>query len=112
MLTIPMDEVGGLKIDPSVGRKLVDLPQDQRCLRVAVLGGGCSGFQYEIKIDDPQEDDDVFEGKGYKVCVDPVSRPFLEKACLIYRTDLTGSRFIVENPNAASSCGCGLSFSL
>ncbi|MDD9715432.1 MULTISPECIES: HesB/IscA family protein [Dinoroseobacter] len=83
-----------------------------KALRVAVEGGGCSGFQYEIKLDDPAEDDLVLEGKGQKVVVDAVSLPFLENAVIDFTEELIGARFTIENPNASSSCGCGTSFSM
>lgn len=81
-------------------------------LRVAVEGGGCSGFQYEIKIDDPAEDDLVLEKDGQRVLIDPVSLPFLADAEIDFADELIGARFVVHNPNATSSCGCGTSFSI
>lgn len=81
-------------------------------LRVAVDGGGCSGFQYDIKLDQPEEDDLVLEKDGQKVLVDSVSLPFLANAVIDFSEELIGARFTVENPNAASSCGCGTSFSM
>lgn len=83
-----------------------------KALRVAVEGGGCSGFQYDIVLDDPAEDDLVLEGKGQKVVVDTVSLPFLENATIDFTEELIGARFVIENPNATSSCGCGTSFSM
>ncbi|KPD11433.1 iron-sulfur cluster assembly accessory protein [Phaeobacter sp. 11ANDIMAR09] len=81
-------------------------------LRVAVEGGGCSGFQYEIALDAPAADDLVLEGQGEKVVVDTVSLPFLENAVIDFTEELIGARFTIENPNASSSCGCGTSFSM
>ncbi|MEM7521777.1 MAG: iron-sulfur cluster assembly accessory protein [Pseudomonadota bacterium] len=81
-------------------------------LRVAVEGGGCSGFQYEINLDAPKEDDLVLEGAGQKVVVDSVSLPFLSNAVIDFEEELIGARFIIDNPNASSSCGCGVSFSM
>ena len=81
-------------------------------LRVAVSGGGCSGFQYDIRLDAEAEDDLILEGQGQRVLVDPVSLPFLSNAVIDFTDELIGARFVIENPNAASSCGCGLSFSL
>ena len=81
-------------------------------LRVAVEGGGCSGFQYEIQLDTPAEDDLVLEGGGEKVVVDSVSLPFLSNAVIDFTEELIGARFVIENPNATSSCGCGTSFSM
>jgi iron-sulfur cluster insertion protein len=83
-----------------------------KALRVAVEGGGCSGFQYEIKLDDPAEDDLVIEGAGERVVVDSVSLPFLADAVIDFSEELIGARFVIENPNATSSCGCGTSFSI
>ncbi|THD74824.1 iron-sulfur cluster assembly accessory protein [Thalassobius vesicularis] len=81
-------------------------------LRVAVEGGGCSGFQYDIKLDTPAEDDIVLEGAGEKVLVDTVSLPFLTGATIDFTEELIGARFVIDNPNATSSCGCGTSFSI
>ena len=81
-------------------------------LRVAVEGGGCSGFQYEIKLDAPAEDDLILEGHGEKVVVDAVSLPFLTGATIDFTEELIGARFVIDNPNASSSCGCGTSFSM
>ena len=83
-----------------------------KALRVAVEGGGCSGFQYEIALDDPTDDDLTLEGAGQKVVVDPVSLPFLSNAVIDFSEELIGARFVIENPNATSSCGCGTSFSM
>ncbi len=83
-----------------------------QALRVAVEGGGCSGFQYEIALDTPKDDDLVLEGGGEKVVVDAVSLPFLENAVIDFTEELIGARFTIDNPNATSSCGCGTSFSM
>lgn len=83
-----------------------------QALRIAVEGGGCSGFQYEIELGTPREDDLVLEGNGQKVVIDPVSLPFLADAVIDFTAELIGARFVIENPNASSSCGCGTSFSM
>ena len=83
-----------------------------QALRVAVEGGGCSGFQYEIALDQPKEDDLVLEGAGQKVVVDSISLPFLSNAVIDFSEELIGARFVIDNPNATSSCGCGTSFSM
>ncbi|WP_368183858.1 HesB/IscA family protein [Aestuariibius sp. HNIBRBA575] len=83
-----------------------------KALRVAVEGGGCSGFQYEIDLDEVKADDLVLEGSGEKVVVDSVSLPFLTDAVIDFSEELIGARFVIENPNASSSCGCGTSFSM
>jgi iron-sulfur cluster assembly accessory protein len=83
-----------------------------KALRVAVEGGGCSGFQYLIELDEPGEGDFVLEGAGERVVVDEVSLPFLGGAVIDFTEELVGARFTIENPNASSSCGCGVSFSM
>ena len=81
--------------------------------RVAVLGGGCSGFQYAFSIDQTRNDDDiVFTAHGVDVVVDDMSIELIEHAELDYVQDLMGSYFAVTNPNATASCGCGTSFSV
>ena len=85
---------------------------DGMALRVAVDGGGCSGFQYDIKLDAPADDDLVLEGKGERVVVDAISLPFLSNAVIDFSEELIGARFVIDNPNATSSCGCGTSFSM
>lgn len=86
--------------------------KEGQALRVAVEGGGCSGFQYDIRLDRPADDDLVLEGQGQKVVVDNVSLPFLTGATIDFTEELIGARFTIDNPNATSSCGCGTSFSL
>lgn len=85
-------------------------------LRVAVSGGGCSGFQYDIRLDRAAGDDLVLRGtgagEGQSVVVDPVSLPFLAGATIDWADELIGARFTIDNPNASSSCGCGTSFSI
>ncbi|QUJ77809.1 iron-sulfur cluster assembly accessory protein [Sulfitobacter albidus] len=83
-----------------------------KALRVAVEGGGCSGFQYEIALDAAKDDDLVLEGAGQRVVVDAVSLPFLANATIDFTEELIGARFVIDNPNATSSCGCGTSFSM
>jgi iron-sulfur cluster assembly accessory protein len=82
-------------------------------LRVAVEGGGCSGFQYEIGVAGaPNADDLVIERDGARLFVDPVSLPFLLGSEVDWVDELIGASFKVKNPNATSSCGCGVSFSV
>lgn len=85
---------------------------EAKALRVAVEGGGCSGFQYDIRLDDPAAGDLVLEAGGQKVVVDAVSLPFLAEAVIDFTEELIGARFTIDNPNATSSCGCGTSFSI
>jgi iron-sulfur cluster assembly accessory protein len=82
-------------------------------LRVAVTGGGCSGFQYNFTLDDTKTDDDlVIARDGATVLVDPMSLDFLKGAEIDFVDDLIGASFKIHNPNATSSCGCGTSFSV
>lgn len=102
------------KVTPRAFERLAEIgaASDGQALRVAVDGGGCSGFQYEIVLDQPKPDDLVLEGGGEKVVVDAISLPFLSNAVIDFSEELIGARFIIENPNATSSCGCGTSFSM
>lgn len=87
-----------------------EIPQS---LRVAVEGGGCSGFQYLIELADQANPDDlVLEKDGQAVLIDEVSLPFLANATIDFTQELIGARFVIDNPNATSACGCGTSFSL
>ncbi|MDQ2065641.1 iron-sulfur cluster assembly accessory protein [Xinfangfangia sp. CPCC 101601] len=92
--------------------EIAEMTGENRALRVGVLGGGCSGFQYDIRLDEAASDDVVLEKAGQKVLVDPTSLPFLQNAVIDYTDELIGARFVVENPNASSACGCGTSFSI
>mgnify|MGYP001187936683 CR=1 FL=1 len=86
---------------------------DALMLRLAVLGGGCSGFQYKFDLDETTNDDDhIFEMAGTKLVIDEVSLGLLGGAVIDFKTDLGGSFFQVENPNASANCGCGASFSI
>lgn len=82
-------------------------------LRVTVLGGGCSGFQYDFSFADNLESGDlVFERDGIRVVVDEMSLQYLNGSTIDFTDDLIGSSFQIRNPNATSSCGCGTSFSV
>jgi iron-sulfur cluster insertion protein len=103
------------KVTDRAFARLAEINEGQnpgRALRVAVEGGGCSGFQYDIRLDDPAEDDFVLEKDGQRVLVDSVSLPFLADAVIDFADELIGARFVIQNPNATSSCGCGTSFSI
>jgi iron-sulfur cluster assembly accessory protein len=82
----------------------------EQALRVAVKGGGCSGFQYSLALDKPKEDDHVFEHNGVSVLVDKVSMQFVFGSQVDYVDGLQGAGFTVNNPNVVAACGCGSSF--
>nr|WP_040615344.1 iron-sulfur cluster assembly accessory protein [Oceanicola granulosus] len=102
------------KVTPRAFERLAEIgaASEGKALRVAVEGGGCSGFQYQIDLDEPAEDDLVLEGAGERVVIDAVSLPFLSDAVIDFADEIIGARFVIENPNASSSCGCGTSFSM
>lgn len=82
-------------------------------LRVFVSGGGCSGFQYGFTFDEvTNEDDTVMEKNGVALLIDPMSYQYLVGAEIDYTESLEGSQFVIKNPNATSTCGCGSSFSV
>jgi len=82
-------------------------------LRVFVTGGGCSGFSYGFTFDDSiAEDDAVVETAGVKMVIDPLSFPYLLGATIDFKEDLQGAQFVVTNPNASNTCGCGNSFAI
>jgi len=86
---------------------------DNLKLRVFVTGGGCSGFQYGFAFEEGvNEDDTVIENKGARLLVDPLSYQYLAGSKIDYVEGLEGSRFVVENPMATTTCGCGSSFSV
>ena len=86
---------------------------DELKLRVFITGGGCSGFQYGFTFDELAADDDTFiERDGVTVLVDPMSFQYLAGSEVDYTEGLEGSRFVINNPNATTTCGCGSSFSI
>lgn len=96
-----------------INQLLADKSEPGLKLRVFIRGGGCSGFQYGFQFDrDRQEDDVAIERGGVEVLVDMLSLQYLGGAEIDYRDDLMGSRFLVNNPNASTTCGCGSSFSI
>jgi iron-sulfur cluster insertion protein len=91
---------------------LIEESNDQLKLRVFVQGGGCSGFQYGFTFDEViNEDDTVLDKAGVQLLVDPMSFQYLVGAEIDYKDDIEGSQFVIRNPNASSTCGCGSSFS-
>jgi len=92
---------------------IADEGNDALKLRVSVTGGGCSGFQYGFSFDENSaEDDTVMEKCGVSLLIDPMSFQYLMGAVIDYQESLEGARFVINNPNAASTCGCGSSFSV
>jgi len=106
----------GLTLSESAAARLATLAAAEGhpvMLRVAVDGGGCSGFQYRMELVETADPDDIrIEADGQTALVDPVSLPFLKGSEIAFVDDLAGAQFVVRNPNAASSCGCGVSFSI
>ena len=113
-------EAGGERriiITESAAQRIAMLKEQEAaagaCLRIAVSGGGCSGFQYGLSFDQETSPDDVvFEHGGVRVVVDDVSLDLLNGSEIDFVEDLMGASFQIRNPNAASSCGCGNSFSI
>jgi len=103
-----------VSLTPAAAAKIRDLmagEEDVSVLRVAIEGGGCSGFQYGLGFDrGAQEGDHQFDCEGVTVVVDPFSAPYLTGARVDYLETIQESGFKIENPNALSSCGCGHSF--
>lgn len=107
-----------VEITESAKLRIIDLLIDENnpklFLRTFVQGGGCSGFQYGFTFDEEQNEDD-FEfplNDQYKFVVDSMSMTYMQGAVIDYQDDLMGSQFIIKNPNAESTCGCGSSFSI
>jgi iron-sulfur cluster assembly accessory protein len=91
-------------------RDLVAASDTEQVLRIAVKGGGCSGFQYALALDAPKDDDNVFQHNGVAVAVDKVSMQFVFGSQVDYVDGLQGAGFTVNNPNVVAACGCGSSF--
>lgn len=86
---------------------------DKKALRVMVEGGGCSGFSYKYELAEAQEEDDfIIEKLGATVFIDEISVPYLDGSVIDFVDDLIGQSFQIVNPNATSSCGCGVSFGM
>ncbi len=105
-----------LEFTTSAAHKVAELIQEEDNqnlkLRVYVQGGGCSGFQYGFTFDEEQQEDDTaVDRDGVRLLVDPMSFQYLIGARIDYKDDLDGARFIINNPNASTTCGCGSSFS-
>jgi iron-sulfur cluster insertion protein len=106
-----------LDFTDAAARKVAELIEDEGDpelkLRVYISGGGCSGFQYGFSFENAVEDGDfAFENQGVTLLVDPMSVQYLLDAEIDYREDLEGARFVIRNPNASTTCGCGSSFTV
>jgi len=108
-------EMTSINLSGNAVKRIQDLlpSHESNYFRVYVTGGGCSGFQYGFKFDDnPEGDDDVVDFDGFTILLDSLSYPYLYGSTLDYVEDLSGSRFLVTNPNAKTTCGCGESFTI
>src|ERR1041384_1552848 len=95
------------------GQRIEEEANPELKLRVFVTGGGCSGFQYGFTFDEVKnEDDAVMEKMGVTLLIDPMSYQYLVGAEIDYQEGLEGAQFVIKNPNAQSTCGCGSSFSV
>lgn len=106
-----------INISPRAQEKIIDILIDENNpkvnLRTFVQGGGCSGFQYGFSLDeDKSEDDFEFEVGQFKLLVDAMSMQYMAGAEIDYKEDIMGSNFVINNPNAQTTCGCGSSFSI
>ncbi|MDP7537200.1 MAG: iron-sulfur cluster insertion protein ErpA [Methylococcales bacterium] len=96
-----------------VSNLIAEEGNDNLKLRVYITGGGCSGFQYGFTFDEEENDDDTSVTKeGVKVLIDSMSIQYLTGAEIDYKEDITGAQFVIRNPNASTTCGCGSSFSV
>jgi iron-sulfur cluster assembly accessory protein len=105
-----MVTVTSLAVEKIKGIKAAQGASEEAGLRVRVVGGGCSGFQYQRAFDAPNPGDQVFEQDGVRVVVDPKSFLYLAGTEIDYVDGLTGAGFRLKNPNAKGTCGCGSSF--
>ncbi len=108
---------GNMIISDSATNKIRELVLEEQNpdlkLRVYIIGGGCSGFQYGFAFEEETEEGDfIINNDGVEMMVDPMSYPYLMGSVVNYKEDLQGSRFVIENPNAKTTCGCGSSFSI
>jgi iron-sulfur cluster insertion protein len=106
-----------LKVSESAARKVRELIEQEQNpdlkLRIFIQGGGCSGFQYGFTFDDAVNDDDTrVEKEGVTLLIDPLSFQYLVGAEIDYQEGIEGAQFVLKNPNAKTTCGCGSSFSV
>jgi iron-sulfur cluster insertion protein len=113
----PEQGMQGIVLTNAAARKVQQLILEERnpelMLRVYISGGGCSGFQYGFSFDEERAEDDIaVENDGVTLLVDPLSFQYLMGAEVDYTESLQGAKFVIRNPNAATTCGCGSSFSI
>ena len=110
-----MEQNTSINVTESAQKRIQNLlPEyESNAFRVYVTGGGCSGFQYGFKFDpETAFDDDVIEFETFSVLLDSMSYPYLYGSTLDFIEDLSGSKFVINNPNAKTTCGCGESFTI
>ncbi len=112
-----MDIPGAIEFTERAAAKVGEIMAQQGkgplMLRVYIQGGGCSGFQYGFELEEAAgEDDMVIEKGGVKLLIDPMSFQYLMGGQIDFKEDLQGARFVVNNPNASATCGCGQSFAV
>jgi iron-sulfur cluster insertion protein len=117
MVAEPAADATPLVFTENAARKVQSLIEEEGNpglkLRVFITGGGCSGFQYGFMFEEEaQPDDTAVERSGVTLLVDPMSIQYLEGAEIDYKEDVSGAQFVIRNPNAATTCGCGSSFSI
>ena len=116
-MSVPATEVPApVDFTDSAAAKVKELIEEEKNdelkLRVFIQGGGCSGFQYGFTFEEDRQNDDMaVEMGGVTLLIDPMSLQYLMGAKIDYKEDLEGARFVIQNPNAATTCGCGSSFS-
>ena len=113
----PEQGLPGIVLTDAAARKVQELILEERNpelkLRVYISGGGCSGFQYGFSFDEEQSADDIaVQNDGVTLLIDPLSFQYLMGAEVDYTESLQGAQFVIRNPNAATTCGCGSSFSI
>jgi iron-sulfur cluster insertion protein len=116
-VTAEMSDEAPLLFSEAAARRVRELLDEEenpnQLLRVYVTGGGCSGFQYGFRFDDAAEDGDALvEQCGVKLVVDPMSLQYLAGSEIDYKDAVEGAQFVIRNPNASTTCGCGSSFSI
>lgn len=117
MTEVTVADVDPLNITPAAVQKVSSLVEEEAnpelMLRVFVTGGGCAGFQYGFTFDEePADDDTIINKEGIRFVIDSLSVQYLAGSTVGYTESLEGSRFVIENPAADTTCGCGSSFSI